>query len=211
MVPSMDDLIEHLRRQLDRPLPGETAQYRMAPPARPRAADAQAVIGGFRQSAVLLYLFPHDAEWRIVLMKRAADAGPHSGQISIPGGQVESGENHLQAALREFGEETGVAVEQRQLLGELSALHIPVSRFLVQPFVAHAVARPVFDPDPVEVAAIIEMPLAVLLDDSSTRHCTMQIRGRTVEQVPYFDVDGHRVWGATAMILSELKALLLTR
>jgi 8-oxo-dGTP pyrophosphatase MutT (NUDIX family) len=209
MVPPMDDLIEHIRRQLGRPLPGETAQFRMAPPARPRAADTRSVVDSFKQSAVLLYLFPHESQWHIVLMKRTPDAGPHSGQISIPGGQVESGENHLQAALREFGEETGVAVEPEQLLGELSALHIPVSRFLVKPFIAHAEARPVFDPDPIEVAAIIEMPLPVLLDDNSARHCAMQISGRTIEQVPYFEIDGHRVWGATAMILSELKALLL--
>ena len=207
----MNNLIERLRQRLGQPLPGETAQYRMAPPARPSTADAQSGVANFKQGAVLLYLFPHDSEWRIVLMKRTADAGPHSGQISIPGGQVESGENHLQAALREFSEETGVRVEHEQLLGQLSALHIPVSRFLVRPFVAYAATRPVFNPDPVEVAAIIEMPLTVLLDDTSTRHCTMHIRGRNVERVPYFDVDGHCVWGATAMILSELKSLLLAR
>ena len=183
----------------------------MAPPARPSPADVQSVVANFRQSAVLLYLFPHGSEWRIVLMKRTADAGPHSGQISIPGGQVESDENHLQAALREFGEETGVRVDHEQLLGELSALQIPVSRFLVQPFVAHTDARPVFDPDPIEVAAIIEAPLTLLLDDACAKHCAMQIRGRTVERVPYFDVNGHCVWGATAMILSELKTVLLAR
>ena len=205
----MDNLIARLRRGLEQPLPGETAQYRMAPPARPRLADALPDPESARQGAVLPYLFPHQSEWRLVLMQRTADAGPHSGQISIPGGQVESGENHLQAALREFGEETGVVVERRQLLGELSTLYIPVSRFLVQPFVAYADTRPTFDPDPVEVAGIIEMRIDALLDDASTRHRTMHVRGRSIERVPYFDVDGHHVWGATAMILSELKALLL--
>ena len=204
----MNDLLQQLRRGLDQPLPGETAQYRMAPPARPRLADALPADDSPRQSAVLLYLFPHEADWRIVLMKRTADAGPHSGQISIPGGQVEPGENHLQAALREFSEEIGVTVERWQLLGQLSRLYIPVSRFVVRPFVAYGQTRPSFAPDPVEVARVIEMPVTALLDEASVARCTMQVRGRAIEQVPYFAVDGHRVWGATAMILSELKALL---
>ena len=204
----MPVFIERLRSRLTGDLPGEAAQYRMAPAARPRMDEALSVSTQQRQSAVLLFLFPQQGEWRTILMKRTDGGGVHSGQVSIPGGQLEPGENHAQAALREFQEETGIDVNSSQLLGKLSELFIPPSNFLVRPFVAHANQRPQFEPDPVEVEELIELPISDLMNDLTVKRGTVRLSGGAWVQAPYFDVLGHTVWGATAMILSEFKEVL---
>ena len=204
----MGDLIATLRSRLAGDLPGEEAQYRMAPVARPRMQEALSAAGRQRQSAVLLYLFPLQGDWRTVLMKRPEYDGAHGGQVSIPGGQLEPGEDHWQAALREFEEETGVRVEGRQLLGSLSDLFIPTSNFLVKPFVACATGRPCFVPDPEEVEEIIELTIPTLMSDVTLRRGRVRLSTGVVVETPYYDVGGHRVWGATAMILSELREVL---
>lgn len=204
----MDDFIDRLRIRLAGELPGEEAQYRMAPVARPRMNEALSKAAQQRQSAVLLYLFPQQDDWRIVLMKRPDYDGAHGGQVSIPGGRLEPGEDHSQAALREFEEETGISVNSRQLLGSLSKLFIPPSNFMVRPFVAFATDRPCFDPDPVEVEDIIELLIPTLMSDVTVKRGQVQQDNGVWLETPYFEVDGHRVWGATAMILSELKEIL---
>lgn len=160
------------------------------------------------QSAVLLYLFPRDRQWHTVLMKRPAYDGVHSGQVGIPGGRLEPGEDHREAALREFQEETGIQVPGAQVLGRLSALFIPVSSYQVEPFVAYAASAPLFEPDPFEVDELIELPLGVLCDDATVKCGHFLAANGLYVDAPYFDVAGHQVWGATAMILSELRQVL---
>jgi 8-oxo-dGTP pyrophosphatase MutT (NUDIX family) len=204
----MEDLIERLERRLAGDLPGEAAQFLMAPMERPRMGEALSCAAQLRQSAVLIYLFPRQDDWRIVLMKRPDYDGAHGGQVSIPGGRLEPGESHRQAALREFEEETGISVDGRQLLGTLSELFIPPSNFLVRPFVAYATDLPCFEPDPVEVEAIIELSVSDLMSDVSVKRGNVCLSSGQWVETPYFDVDGNLVWGATAMILSELKEIL---
>jgi 8-oxo-dGTP pyrophosphatase MutT (NUDIX family) len=204
----MENLIARLKIRLAGQLPGEEAQYRMAPAARPRMQEALSIAPQHHQSAVLIYLYPQHDDWRIVLMKRTSYNGAHSGQVSIPGGRLEPGENHTQAALREFEEETGIGVASDQLLGKLSELFIPPSNFLVIPFVASATDRPCFDPDPVEVEQIIELTMSELMSDQTVKRGCVQLSHGARVETPYFDVDGHMVWGATAMILSEFKEIL---
>ena len=204
----MENLIERLKMRLAERLPGEEAQYRMAPEARPSMEEALSRASQQHQSAVLLYLFPWQDDWRIVLMKRTDYRGVHSGQVSIPGGRLEPGEDHRQAALREFEEETGISVASHQLLGNLSELFIPPSNFLVRPFVAYATDRPSFHPDPVEVEQIIELLVSELMSDQTVKRGSVRLSHGARVETPYFDVDGHMVWGATAMILSELKEIL---
>lgn len=204
----MVDFIEKLKNRLTGDLPGEEAQFRMASNDRPRMSEALSMAAQQRQSAVLLYLFPEQGDWRIVLMKRPDYDGVHSGEVSIPGGRLEPGENHTQAALREFEEETGVSVSNRQLLGNLSTLFIPPSNFLVKPFVAYATDRPSFEPDPMEVEEIIELLISTLMSDVTVKRGKVCLSSGIWVEAPYFEVEGHMVWGATAMILSELKEVL---
>ena len=204
----MEEFIQRLRGRLTRELPGEEAQFRMAPRMRLRMQEALSQATRPQRSAVLLYLFPEQGDWRIVLMKRPEYDGAHGGQVSIPGGRLEAGEDHVQAALREFREETGVPVTSSQLLGELSELFISPSQFLVRPFVACARERPEFEPDPVEVEEIIELAVSALMNEETVRLGSVRLSTDMVVETPYFDVEGHMVWGATAMILSELKEIL---
>lgn len=207
----MEDFIHRLKGRLTRDLPGEEAQFRMAPRQRMRMKEALSGALRPQQSAVLLYLFPDQDDWRIVLMKRPDYDGAHGGQISIPGGRLEPGENHTQAALREFREETGIPVSRTQLLGRLSELYIAPSSFLVKPFVACAQERPRFDPDPVEVEQIIELTVSALMSEATVKRGRVRLSSDVRVETPYFDVEGHMVWGATAMILSELKEILSDR
>jgi 8-oxo-dGTP pyrophosphatase MutT (NUDIX family) len=204
----MMHFIERLRDQLARHLPGEDAQFGMAPMARPRMREALAAAPEVRQSAVLLYFFPKQDGWYLVLMKRTDYDGTHGGQVSIPGGRLESGEDHLQAALREFEEEIGVGVDSHNLLGKLSDLFIPPSNYLVKPYVAYTLEMPLYAPDPLEVAEVIELPIDWLLNDSAVKRGKVRLSSGVSIESPYFEVAGHVVWGATAMILNELKQVL---
>jgi 8-oxo-dGTP pyrophosphatase MutT (NUDIX family) len=204
----MMDFIERLRDQLTRHLPGEDAQFCMAPMVRPRMREALEAAPEVRQSAVLLYFFPKRDDWFMVLMKRPDYDGTHSGQVSIPGGRLEAGENHLQAALREFEEEIGVGVDSHSLLGKLSDLFIPPSNYLVQTFVAYSLDSPSYKPDPVEVEEIIELSVTWLLNEAAVKRGKVSLSSGVIIESPYFEVAGHMVWGATAMILSELKHIL---
>ena len=204
----MEDFIERLRHRLAEDLPGQAAQFLMAPVGRSRAHPQRGAIASSRQSAVLLYLYLHQEDWRLVLMKRPHYDGVHSGQISIPGGCLEQGEEHSQAALREFEEETGVRVHRHQLLGDLSELFIPASNFVVRPYVAYATQMPNFFPDPVEVERIIELRLPVLLRDDAIKQGKVHLADGVQVETPYFEIEDHRVWGATAMILSEFKEIV---
>ncbi|RMF76603.1 MAG: CoA pyrophosphatase [Acidobacteria bacterium] len=175
-----------------RPRPG----WRPGPPpgaARPAGA------------VLLLYGSPHGP--RLVLTRRAAHLPTHQGQISLPGGACEPGESPEQAARRELAEELGVPPAAYDLLGALSPLHIPVSGFLLHPFVAFAPARPRLTPDPGEVAGLLEPSLSELADPARQRTVFRAHEGRRY-RVPLFDVDGEVVWGATAMILAELLTVL---
>lgn len=179
-----------------KPLPRET--YRS--PARP---------GSPREGAVLLLLYPKRQEICIVLTRRRDDLQAHAGQISFPGGRREVLETPAHAALRETHEEIGVDPSQVQLLGELTPLYIPPSDFEVHPFVGWHEQPASFSPQPSEVAELLEVPLQMLFDAKTRQEETWHQRGLEL-QVPYFSIGLHKVWGATAMILSEFVERLRT-
>lgn len=156
-----------------------------------------------RQSAVLALLFSENGSLRVVLTKRRDDLGSHAGQISFPGGRNDPPETFAQTALRETEEEIGVRPEALNILGQLTTIYIPPSDFEVHPFVAWHVGRPHFVPSPAEVAEVVDVSISYLLDPRHQRREPWHIRGMQIE-VPYFQVDEHKVWGATAMMLAEL-------
>ncbi|MCB9232520.1 MAG: CoA pyrophosphatase [Bacteroidia bacterium] len=204
-----DSFINDLRRRLQGDLPGLEAQVGMAPAFRPRELPDAATLEQARKSSVLVLFYPLQETPHLVLMKRNEYPGVHSGQISFPGGRVEESDlDYHDTALREAQEEVGVNRHEVEILGELSKLYIPPSGFLVQPVVGFSRQRPDFVPDPSEVKEILEVPVSHLQDAANRKQMDMPIQGGIRKNIPYFDVFGHTVWGATAMMLSELLHLL---
>lgn len=197
-----------MRELLNGPLPGEEAHLRMTSYKRPSAEEAVKQEPNPRYGSVLVPVYLHEDEMYTSLMLRSEYAGVHSAQVSFPGGKKEGEETPEQTALRESHEELGILPQQVEVLGTLSPIFIPPSRFLVTPIVGVAVQRPSFQLDPVEVAKLIEVPLTKLFDDKVESRQKIQLPGNQGNIIaPCFQVDEHIVWGATAMIISEFKAL----
>lgn len=198
VMKNREDFIEKLSQALESELPGPDSQYKMAPQLR--LENNQKF---YRNAGVLILLFEASDKWQIVLMKRPEYPGVHSNQVGLPGGIHENSDPDLAAtALREAMEELGIDNGRIRLLGKLSKLEIPVSGIEVTPFVDYYPEKPEFIPDPEEVAYLIEVPLANLLNDESVEEEIRTIRCKIVK-VPYFQIGEEKVWGATAMILSE--------
>lgn len=199
-----------LERDLAGNLPGMLAQVKMATPIR--AKNSIPIATTERQQAGVLALFyPVDDVPHLAYIKRTGDEGVrHGGQISFPGGRRESADADLsETALREAEEEVGVLAKEIKLLGALSPLLIPVSNFMVHPFVGWVDQRPDFTPQQTEVAEIIEVPLPHLQDRTTKGKTEITVHPELVlKEVPYYDLSGHILWGATAMITSELLEVL---
>lgn len=193
-----------LRLRLSGTLPGMEAQMRFAPYTV--GPDWQAPTDA-RIAAALLLLYPHDAGVAVPLTIRASGLTRHAGQISLPGGAADAGETLAETALREASEEIAVDPASVRVLGELTPVHVLVSGFTLHPIVGVVDRRPDFAPAPGEVQEVLEVSLHDLRDASRIRQGT-RLRGGVAVEYPYFDLLGHQVWGATAMVLGEFICLL---
>jgi len=196
------DLKEKIRQALSLPEFDVSTAHQMMTP-RSRGSRPQEMPGQPRQGAVLVIIYTKDGEEYLVLTRRRDDLNDHAGQISFPGGQREEGETMPVAALREANEEVGVQVSALELLGKLTCIYIPPTDFEVHPFVAWHEGRPIFIPQEREVAEILEVPLSLLIEPEIQHEDVWDIQG-TIVEVPYYQVDSYKVWGATAIIMSEL-------
>jgi 8-oxo-dGTP pyrophosphatase MutT (NUDIX family) len=201
---SLPALEAQIEAALAAPLPGEDAQSVMAPSPRP---TLEWNLENARTAAALLVLYPLLDRPHVLLTLRSHDLPSHRGQVSLPGGMVEPGESPVAAALREAHEEVGLDPTAVEVLCDLTPVFIPVTGFILHPFVAVARRALTFTPHEAEVARVLEVPLADLADPARQRAESRMIAGEP-RRVPYFLVDGEKLWGATAMILAEFMTLL---
>jgi 8-oxo-dGTP pyrophosphatase MutT (NUDIX family) len=209
ILAGIEDKMARLRDRLAQPLPGLSAQERMMGRvvSMPREVPANA-----RPSAVLCLLFPMNGTLYLLLMKRREDRTAHSGQVSFPGGRYETTDADYKAtALREANEEVGILSADVDILGALTPLYIPVSNFNVYPYVGYAASRPVYNLSHNEVSYTIEVPLDNLMhaDRKTVTDVTSPAMPGLIRNVKAYKLeDGTIVWGATAMIISELEVVL---
>jgi len=203
----LDDIERSLRERLSGTLPGVEAQLKFAPsPVRP-GWQAGHFPADSRVAAALLLLYPRDSYLAVPLTVRASGLARHAGQVSLPGGAMDPGETLQQTALREAAEEIGVDPASVRIVGELTPVHVVVSGFTLHPIVGVTDRRPEFVASPGEVDEILEVSLDDLRDASRIGRDT-RIREGVAIEYPYFDLLGHQVWGATAMVLGEFICLI---
>lgn len=204
---TFDDLISLLRKRLGQSLPGKDEQNKMAPSYRYDYASKQSKP---IESSVLLLFYEEDKTVYLTFIKRSAEMRNHSGQISFPGGKCDKTDDSAMAtALRETQEELGIDTRQIQVLGSLTALYIPVSNFMVHPFVGYTSIPPKFTPNPSEVAEVIAFPVQEFFNEKTVMEESWEKNDKLFVR-PFFSFQGHKIWGATAMIMNELKALIVS-
>ncbi|NBC25064.1 MAG: NUDIX domain-containing protein [Bacteroidetes bacterium] len=191
-------------------LPGVEAQNEMAGLGRPDSKKPE----NAKHASVLLCIFPdEDENLRMCFIKRSTryPSDPHAGQISFPGGQREALDKSLwHTAIREAKEEVGLHPEKAKKIGALTDLYIPVSNFIVYPFLSFVSDVPNFRQQESEVDDIITPMVSDILDPNNLRFKTLEIRGRRkLANVPHFHLENQVIWGATAMILNEFKTAAL--
>lgn len=201
------EILRRIETRLTGPKPGLKVQLEMITNPRPGHKVYHQVKDSCIKAGVLVFLYPWRGKLYLVLTRRTRLMGFHQAQISLPGGSQEKGESLEQTALREAHEELNIPPKSVRILGELTPLYIPPSNYCIYPVVAAAWRRPDFRPSRQEVDEIIEIPLDHLRDPQNIRREIWTLR-KTETEVPFYFFEEHKIWGATAMVLAELIALL---
>lgn len=190
-------------------LGGLDAQFKLAPKMRLKYDANKIKANNPKRAAVLALFFPNrDNETSFLLTERTRYKGTHSAQISFPGGKIEKLDKNLAfTALREAKEEVGISVSAVEIIRELTDVYIPPSNFLATPFLGYVNQKPAFSTN-YEVEKLIEVSLADLLNDATLTMVKMNTSYMNNIKVPCFKLNNYIVWGATAMMLSEIKELL---
>ena len=212
MIITRPSFIDSLQRTLlDESLPGQDAHFKMAHAVR--RADVTPDPKDIKDAAVLITLIEKSpGDWHIVFIRRGAghEKDKHGGQVAFPGGKVEQGDRDLMyTALREAEEETAMDLTTLDVLGPLTPLYITVSKFMVHPYVAYSYKQPQLVRQQSEVEEILEFSLEEFRHTSSITETRINLgSGIILNHVPAFVIQGNIIWGATAMIMSELLEVL---
>jgi 8-oxo-dGTP pyrophosphatase MutT (NUDIX family) len=205
------DLISRLAYIIEHELPGEVAHHPLSPLYRPVTSEILKNLTEYKASAVAIILFEDQEDHHFILIQRTEYKGKHSGQISFPGGKKEESDTSFEdTARRESFEEIGIDLEDAILLGKLSPVYIPVSGFLVEPFVFHYPYTPEFQLQDREVAFIFSVPLKELLQEHVISTMNIPTENKLVmKNVPCFNLQEKQVWGATALMINELREVII--
>lgn len=201
---------EQLQHTIAHQLPGEKAHLPLSPLHRPVTSEIIQNLKEYKESAVSVVLFEEADTHKCILIQRTEYDGKHSGQISFPGGKKDKEDTDLkQTAIRECFEEIGIAIHETHFLGKLSPVYIPVSGFLVEPFVFFYPENPVYNTQIREVASVFTISLNELLEDHIFSEMKINTENQLVKmKVPCFNIENKQIWGATALILNELREVL---
>ncbi len=203
------DFTKKINTLKNQKLGGLNAQFKMAPKLRLKYDQDKIAASKPRKAGVLVLFYPNiKNETCFLLTKRASYNGTHSAQISFPGGKTEKSDKNLQeTALRETLEEVGVQPLSVKIIRELTTVYIPPSNFLATPFLGFVNEKPTLILNH-EVEKEIEVLVSDLLDDANISAVTLDTSYMEKAEVPCFKINNHVIWGATGMMLSEIKELL---
>lgn len=202
----------HIKNQLKKPLKGHHSHLKLAPPIRKAELETQTAPPlDARKSAVMILLFHEADKLKVVFIRRSIYVGIHSGQIAFPGGRYEETDASVEfTAFREIEEEIGVKREQIELLGRLSDIYVSPSNFLISVFVGYMAQKPTYIPDEREVAEVLEIDFeAFLSPDVITEKSFFVPSSNQSFHAPCYQTTQCDVWGASAMVLSELIEMLI--
>ena len=205
----LTNYIESISKELSKDLPGYDAHLEMMPESRIRAMHTIKNYDKARKSGVLILLYPDKDKLKTVFILRPEYDGVHSSQVAFPGGKFEEKDcNLINTALREANEEVGINTSKVKVIGLLSELYIPPSNFLVQPVVGYAKEKPQFVKDDKEVSMIIETELDELINPLNKSMQEIKLANNLKINAPCYLIRDQIIWGATAMIVSELIVIL---
>ena len=207
----MNFSIDQIKQKLQLPLPGISSHLKMAPPHR-----AQEIINHLdnpehaKKSAVLILFFHEEDVLKMIVIRRSVYVGIHSGQIAFPGGRYEEDDIDVKTtALREIQEEIGISEDKIEILGRLTDIYVPPSNFLISVFVGYLAEKPVYNIDEREVDEVIEIPFAEFYKPDVVKEKSFFVNSiKATDNAPYFDVSNAEIWGASAMVISELMDVL---
>lgn len=208
---NFDSFLKSISKIENIPLPAEASQFKMVPPFRQELVRLQKqAIKNAKRAGVMALFYPNEnKQTHLVLILRKSYKGVHSSQVAFPGGKLEEQDKNLEdAAVRETFEEVGVPKQNIKVLRELTEVYIPPSNFYVQPFIGITKETPQFIKQDDEVESVIEVALSHFLDDQIIINKTVKTSYSVEVEVPAFHLNNYVVWGATAMMLSEIKDLL---
>ncbi len=204
--------LNKIKEELNKGVPGEASHVKMSPIDRITLKKRLELDEKIKESAVAVILhFNTTNKVECLLIQRSTYDGKHSGQIAFPGGKKDNTDINLEhTARREAFEEIGLQLSDQHYLGELTSVYIPVSNFLVQPVLYFHDSLPQLTLNEREVADIHSIKLDDLLNEESSSTMSVEFSNGIIHSnIPCFKINNQEIWGATALILNELRDLVL--